>query len=83
MEPFPPLPVIRPLIELAKLEDLGPKGDDVTSRLTIPEDRIGVGTLVFALGIGPSVELGFLAATHSPIVARVVLRDVAVASAAS
>jgi uncharacterized membrane protein YczE len=45
--------------------------------------RVGVGTLVFALGIGPSVELGFLAATHSPIVARVVLRDVAVASAAS
>ena len=44
--------------------------------------RVGIGTLVFALGIGPSVELGFVAATHSPIVARVVVREAAVASAA-
>ncbi len=32
--------------------------------------KVGVGTLVFALGIGPSVELAFLGALHSPIVAR-------------
>ena len=36
--------------------------------------RVGVGTLVFALGIGPSVELAFLGTLHSPLVARVVPR---------
>jgi uncharacterized membrane protein YczE len=36
--------------------------------------KVGVGTLVFALGIGPSVELAFLGAMHSPIVARVMPR---------
>lgn len=36
--------------------------------------RVGVGTLVFALGIGPSVELAFLAALHSPFVSRVIPR---------
>ena len=35
MGAFPALDIIRPLIELAKLEDLGPRSDDVTSRLTI------------------------------------------------
>jgi nicotinate-nucleotide pyrophosphorylase (carboxylating) len=42
--PFPPESEIRDLINLAKREDLG--SDDVTSRLLIPEDRIGVGTLM-------------------------------------
>ncbi|CAN5529233.1 carboxylating nicotinate-nucleotide diphosphorylase [soil metagenome] len=46
MELFPPLNLVRPLIELAKLEDLGPQNDDVTSRLTIPEDAVGVATLM-------------------------------------
>jgi uncharacterized membrane protein YczE len=36
--------------------------------------KVGVGTLVFALGIGPSVELAFLGALHSPIVARAMPR---------
>ncbi|MBC7784096.1 MAG: carboxylating nicotinate-nucleotide diphosphorylase [Burkholderiales bacterium] len=36
----------RPLIELARREDLGPASDDVTSRLTIDENLIGVGTLL-------------------------------------
>jgi uncharacterized protein len=36
--------------------------------------RVGVGTLVFALGIGPSVELAFLATLHSPLVCRVIPR---------
>jgi nicotinate-nucleotide pyrophosphorylase (carboxylating) len=38
--------VVRDLIQLARREDLGPAMDDVTSRLTIPEDRVGVGTLL-------------------------------------
>jgi len=46
MEAFPPLNLVRPLIELAKLEDLGPQDDDVTSRLTIAESAIGVATLL-------------------------------------
>jgi nicotinate-nucleotide pyrophosphorylase (carboxylating) len=41
---FPNISEIRPLIELARREDF--HGDDVTSRLLIPEDAIGVGTLV-------------------------------------
>ena len=36
---------IRELIRLAVAEDLGEEGD-VTSRLTIPEDRIGVATII-------------------------------------
>lgn len=44
MFPFPPAVQLRDLIELAKREDLG--GDDVTSRLTVPEGKVGVGTLV-------------------------------------
>jgi len=46
MEHFPPLNLIRPLIELAKLEDLGPQNDDVTSRLTIDANAVGVATLL-------------------------------------
>jgi nicotinate-nucleotide pyrophosphorylase (carboxylating) len=42
--PFPPESEIRELINLARREDLG--NDDVTSRLLIPEDKIGVGTLM-------------------------------------
>src|SRR5204863_5524135 len=44
LEQFPRDEQIRDLIQLAKREDLG--GDDVTSRLTVPEDKIGVGTLL-------------------------------------
>jgi len=44
MYPFPPFDAYRDLIQLAKREDLA--GDDVTSRLTVPEDQVGVGTLV-------------------------------------
>jgi nicotinate-nucleotide pyrophosphorylase (carboxylating) len=42
--PFPPESEIRDLIQLSKREDM--RDDDVTSRLLIPEDKIGVGTLV-------------------------------------
>jgi nicotinate-nucleotide pyrophosphorylase (carboxylating) len=42
--PFPHESDLKDLIQLAKREDLG--GDDVTSRLLIPEDKIGVGTLM-------------------------------------
>jgi len=42
--PFPPESELRDLIQLAKREDLGQ--GDVTSRLLIPEDKIGVGTLM-------------------------------------
>jgi nicotinate-nucleotide pyrophosphorylase (carboxylating) len=42
--PFPPESEIRDLINLAKREDLG--NDDVTSRLMVPENQIGVGTLM-------------------------------------
>lgn len=41
---FPSYENLRELIQLAKREDLG--HDDVTSRLMVPEDRIGVGTLM-------------------------------------
>src|SRR5712671_5736673 len=44
MIPFPNATELRGLIELAKQEDLG--NDDVTSRLLIDEDAIGVGTLL-------------------------------------
>lgn len=42
---FPTDSHVRDLIRLAVAEDLGEQGD-VTSRLTIPEDRLGVGTVV-------------------------------------
>ena len=43
---FPSIDDLKPLIDLARREDLGPAGDDVTSRLTIPADQIGVATLL-------------------------------------
>ena len=46
MNAFPLLEVIKPIIELARLEDMGRQYDDVTSRLTIAEDAVGVATLV-------------------------------------
>ena len=57
---FPPLDEVRELIQLAKREDLGAAGD-VTSRLTIAEDAVGVGTLIqkevgIACGL-PMVEM--------------------------
>jgi nicotinate-nucleotide pyrophosphorylase (carboxylating) len=42
--PFPPYSDLKPLIDLARDEDLG--GDDVTSRLMVPADLVGVGTLM-------------------------------------
>ena len=44
MQLFPTASAIRPLIDLARQEDMA--GDDVTSRLLIDEQAIGVGTLV-------------------------------------
>src|SRR6185503_15139605 len=44
MHPFPPIDEVRDLIQLAKREDLGI--GDVTSALLIPEEKVGVGTLV-------------------------------------
>src|SRR5215218_6570075 len=44
MHPFPKYDQLRDLIHLAKAEDLA--GDDVTSRLMIPEGAVGVGTLM-------------------------------------
>jgi nicotinate-nucleotide pyrophosphorylase (carboxylating) len=44
MQPFPSLEEVRDLIQLAKREDL--LDDDVTSRLMVPEDAVGVGTLI-------------------------------------
>jgi nicotinate-nucleotide pyrophosphorylase (carboxylating) len=43
---FPPIDQVRDLILLAKREDLGSPADDVTSRLLIREEAVGVGTLV-------------------------------------
>jgi nicotinate-nucleotide pyrophosphorylase (carboxylating) len=42
--PFPSESDVRDLIRLAREEDL--RGDDVTSRLLIPEHQVGVGTLM-------------------------------------
>src|SRR5215212_4132090 len=44
MYPFPTFDQLKDLIQLAKREDLA--GDDVTSRLMVKEDEIGVGTFV-------------------------------------
>src|SRR5579862_4798960 len=41
---FPKFEEIRDIIQLARREDLGT--DDVTSRLLVPEETIGVGTLL-------------------------------------
>jgi nicotinate-nucleotide pyrophosphorylase (carboxylating) len=46
MFPFPPIDDLKDLIHLAKREDLGPANDDVTSRLTLPQNAVGVGTLL-------------------------------------
>ena len=46
MLPFPPFEEVRDLIQLARREDLGPSGDDVTSRLMVAEQAVGVGTLL-------------------------------------
>jgi nicotinate-nucleotide pyrophosphorylase (carboxylating) len=45
MQPFPTYDQLKDLILRAKSEDLGPAGDDVTSRLLIPETLASVGTL--------------------------------------
>ena len=44
MNAFPTYENLRELIQLAKREDL--RGDDVTSRLLVQENQIGVGTLI-------------------------------------
>lgn len=44
MHVFPPIEEVRELIQLARREDLG--AGDVTSRLLISEDAVGVGTLM-------------------------------------
>jgi nicotinate-nucleotide pyrophosphorylase (carboxylating) len=48
MDKFPPHDELKDLIQLAQREDLGPQllAGDATSRLLIPNDQIGVGTLV-------------------------------------
>src|SRR5947208_7216055 len=43
---FPLHDEIKDLIQLAKREDLGASGDDVTSRLLVAENATGVGTLL-------------------------------------
>ena len=43
---LPGIDEIKDLIQLARREDLGPAGDDVTSRLMVQEHAIGVGTLL-------------------------------------
>jgi nicotinate-nucleotide pyrophosphorylase (carboxylating) len=43
---FPPFEQLRELVQLARAEDLGPRNDDVTSRLLMPEEMIAVGTLM-------------------------------------
>lgn len=43
---FPDLETYLPLIQLARTEDLGPRLQDATSDLCIPESMIGVGTLL-------------------------------------
>ena len=46
MFPFPTLEETKDLIQLARREDLGPRNDDVTSRLLASEDTVGVATLL-------------------------------------
>jgi nicotinate-nucleotide pyrophosphorylase (carboxylating) len=63
MYPFPTQDELKEIIQLARREDLG--ADDVTSRLLIAEDKIGVGTLMqkdvgIACGL-PIVEMICLA----------------------
>src|SRR6187455_2272803 len=59
MYPFPSVDDLKELIQLARREDL--RDDDVTSRLLIAEDAVGVGTLL-QKGVGivcglPIVEM--------------------------
>src|SRR5690242_7859431 len=42
MQPFPRPEEIRELIQLARREDLGERSDDVTSRLLVPEKKVGI-----------------------------------------
>src|SRR5690349_3797936 len=62
---FPSHDELKEIIQLAKREDLGAQNDDVTSRLLIDENAIGVGTLLQkAVGITcglPIVEMICLA----------------------
>lgn len=58
---FPTVEELRELILLSKREDLGGRADDVTSRLLVSEEAVGVGTLV-QKGVGvvcglPVVEM--------------------------
>ncbi len=46
MPPFPSASELAEIIHLARREDLGPAGADVTSQLLIDEQSIGVGTLL-------------------------------------
>src|SRR5258706_11093364 len=56
METFPPLEEFKELIQLARREDL--RDDDVTSRLLIDENAIGVGTLLQkAVGIASGLPI--------------------------
>lgn len=45
LNPFPSFEALRDLVQLARREDLGVQGDDVTSRLLVPETAMSVGTL--------------------------------------
>jgi nicotinate-nucleotide pyrophosphorylase (carboxylating) len=45
MPTFPTYDQLKPLILMARQEDLGPANDDVTSRLLIPDNAVSVGTL--------------------------------------
>ncbi len=46
MFPFPQQSAVVPLIQLARREDMGPDGVDLTSELLIDENAVGVGTLL-------------------------------------
>lgn len=46
MFPFPPLSQYIDLLQLARREDVGPQNDDATSRLAVPAELIGVGTVM-------------------------------------
>jgi nicotinate-nucleotide pyrophosphorylase (carboxylating) len=52
---FPAYDQLRPLIQLAKSEDLGPNNDDVTSRLLMPEETVSVATVMQR---GPGITCG-------------------------
>jgi nicotinate-nucleotide pyrophosphorylase (carboxylating) len=61
MYPFPSNEHLKEIIQLARREDVGARQDDVTSRLLIDENAIGVGTLL-QKGVGiacglPIVEM--------------------------